>query len=61
MPYDDKKRESLFKKVLRKKKEIFFACENLKISNNTDIKRIKKIWSIKKVSEKSLKVKDLKI
>ena len=55
------KRESLFKKVLRKKKEIFFACENLKISNNNDIKKIKKIWSIKKVSEKSLKVKDLKI
>ena len=61
MPYDDKKRETLFKKILKKKKQIFFACENLKISNTKDIERIKKIWSIKKISEKSPKAREIKI
>jgi len=61
MPYDDKKRETLFKKILKKKKQIFFACENLKISNTKDIERIKKIWSIKKISEKSPKASEIKI
>ena len=61
MPYDDKKREILFKKILKKKKQIFFACENLKISNTNDIERIKKIWSIKKISEKSPKPSEIKI
>ena len=61
MPYDDKKREILFKKILKKKKQIFFACENLKISNTNDIERIKKIWSIKKISEKSPKASEIKI
>ena len=61
MPYDDKKRETLFKKILKKKKQIFFACENLKISNTKDIERIKKIWSIKKISKKCPKASEIKI
>lgn len=61
MPYDDKKRETLFKKILKKKKQIFFACENLKISNTRDIERIKKIWSIKKISKKCPKASEIKI
>ena len=60
MPYDNFKRDKLFKKILKKKKEIFFACENLKISNLKDIDRIKKIWSLKKISYKCLKPKDFK-
>ena len=60
MPYDNLKRDKLFKKILKKKKEIFFACENLKISNLKDIERIKKIWSLKKISYKCLKPKDFK-
>ena len=60
MPYDNLKRDKLFKKILKKKKEIFFACENLKISNLKDIDRIKKIWSLKKISYKCLKPKDFK-
>ncbi len=60
MPYDNFKRDKLFKKILKKKKEIFFACENLKISNLKDIERIKKIWSLKKISYKCLKPKDFK-
>ena len=60
MPYDNQKRERLFKKILNKNKKIFFACENLKVSNNKDIERIKKIWNIKKISNKCLQIKDLK-
>tara|TARA_A100001037_G_scaffold220606_1_gene198409 strand:- start:87 stop:491 length:405 start_codon:yes stop_codon:yes gene_type:complete len=60
MPYDNQKRERLFKKILNKNKKIFFACENLKVSNKKDIERIKKIWNVKKISNKCLQIKDLK-
>ena len=60
MPYDNLKRDKLFKKILKSKKQIFFACENLKISNLKDVERINKIWSLKKISYKCLKPKDLK-
>ena len=33
MPHDDQKRRKIFKKILKKKKKIFFACENLHVSN----------------------------
>ena len=60
MPFDNYKREKIFKKILNKKKEIFFACENLKISSTKDIDRIRKIWNLKKITSKCLKPKDLK-
>ena len=60
MPFDNYKREKIFKKILNKKKEIFFACENLKISSTRDIVRIRKIWNLKKITSKCLKPKDLK-
>ena len=60
MPYDDLKREKIFKKILQEKKTVFFACENLKVSKKEEIKRIEKIWKIKKISQKCLKSKDLK-
>tara|TARA_B100000945_G_C20401811_1_gene607774 strand:- start:1187 stop:1597 length:411 start_codon:yes stop_codon:yes gene_type:complete len=61
MPYNDKKRINIFKKILKNKKKIFFACENLKISNSKEIKRIEKIWGLKKISENCLKAKDIKL
>tara|TARA_B100000029_G_scaffold274398_2_gene269223 strand:- start:353 stop:622 length:270 start_codon:yes stop_codon:yes gene_type:complete len=61
MPYDNKKRGEIFKKVLKKKKSIFFACENLKVSNTKEVKRVDNIWNVKKISEKCIKPKDLKI
>jgi len=61
MPYEDKIRRMIYKKILKKGKKIFFACEGLKISNAKDIKRIENIWLIKKASLNSLKTKDLKI
>ena len=60
MPEDDNNRIKLFKKVLKKKKKIFFACENLKISDFKEIDRVENIWKIKKISEKCIKPEDLK-
>ena len=60
MPYDNSKRENFFKKILKKRKEIFFACENLKISSHKDIIRIGKLWNLKKISYKCLQSKDFK-
>jgi sporadic carbohydrate cluster protein (TIGR04323 family) len=59
MPYNSNHRKKIFKIILKKKKKIFFACENLQVSTNEDVKRIDKIWNIKKISERCLKPKDL--
>ena len=60
MPYNDKKRDKIFKKILKAKKKIFFACENLEIKSNKDLVRIDKIWKLKKISNKFTKSDDLK-
>ena len=60
MPHDDQKRRKIFKKILKKKKKIFFACENLHVSNLNELKRIENIWNVKKISEKCIKPRDLK-
>lgn len=52
MPVDDKERQDIFEKILRKKKKIFFACENLEISKKEDITRIENLWLVKKASLK---------
>ena len=57
MPYDDKERKLVFKKILNKKKKIFFACENLEVSNNNDVDRVESIWLVKKASLKKEKDK----
>tara|TARA_B100000579_G_scaffold39530_1_gene27654 strand:- start:985 stop:1368 length:384 start_codon:yes stop_codon:yes gene_type:complete len=48
MPSEDQERIKIFKKLLKNKKKIFFACENLKIANQNDIDRIENIWLVKK-------------
>ena len=60
MPYDNVKRDKVFNKILKKNKEIFFACENLQISSKKDIIRIRNIWNLKKISYKCLQPKDIK-
>ena len=50
MPYNDMERKRVFKKILNKKKKLFFACENLEISKKEDINRIENIWLVKKAS-----------
>ena len=58
MPYDNYKRDKIFKKILKKNKQFFFACENLQITSNEDIIRIRNLWNLKKISHKCLKSKD---
>lgn len=60
MPYDNYKRDKIFKKILKKNKKIFFACENLQIASNKDIIRIRNIWNLKKISYKCLQSKNFK-
>ena len=60
MPYNNLKRDKIFKKILKKNKEIFFACENLQITSNKDITRIRNIWNLKKISYKCLQSKDFR-
>jgi sporadic carbohydrate cluster protein (TIGR04323 family) len=52
MPSDDRERKKIFNTVLKSKKKIFFACENMKLSNKEDLERIEKIWLVKKNMKK---------
>ena len=54
MPSDDRERKKIFNTVLKSKKKIFFACENMKLSNKEDLERIEKIWLVKKNMKKVL-------
>ena len=47
MPKIKKNRLKIFKKILKKKKEIHFSVENLKICKVDDIENIENIWKIK--------------
>ena len=53
LPEENKKRKEFLKKILNKKKNIFFACENLKVTNNIEMKVIDTIWNIRKTMQKS--------
>ena len=51
LPEDEKKRKTILNKILKKKKKIFFACENLKVTNKNEMNSVEKIWKIRKSSE----------
>ena len=61
LPENDKKRKEILKKILKKKKKIFFACENLQITNDNEMKRVESIWSVKKISDKFKNENKIKI
>ncbi len=48
MPEDEKKRNKIIKKIINQKKILGFAVEQLIISSLEDIKKIEKLWQIKK-------------
>jgi hypothetical protein len=48
MPENNEKRNRIFNKLIRLKKEIHFAVENLKISREDEVEKIENIWLIKK-------------
>jgi sporadic carbohydrate cluster protein (TIGR04323 family) len=49
LPFSDKNREKILKKVLDEKKSLHFAVEDLSASNNHGIERIENIWRVKKL------------
>lgn len=52
MPDNDLERAKIFKMILKRKKKMFFACENLKLENKTDLDQLEDIWFIKKFTLK---------
>jgi len=47
-PENNTERKKVFLKILKKKKVVYFACEDLKVSNIKDLEKVEKIWLIKK-------------
>ena len=58
MPYKNDEREKIFSKIIKLKKILYFATEGLKISNKKEADRVEKIWLVKKVTDKCLKIED---
>jgi len=48
LPEDDGLRLSFFKKILKKRKTIHFAVEELEINKIEDVEKINSIWLVKK-------------
>ena len=51
LPSDKKIRKKILNKILIKRKKIFFACENLQVTNRAEMFKIETLWKIKEVSE----------
>ena len=49
LPESDIQRNKFLKKILKKKKFVFFAVENIILSSSKDVERIENIWLIKKI------------
>ena len=60
LPENNKKRLNILKKLILKKKKLFFAIEDLTVSRISEIKKIEDIWYIKKISKKCLPTHELK-
>ena len=63
MPEINNERHNLYKLILKKKKELHFAVENLVVKKENDLKKIEDLYSIKKLSlnqSKNFKIGNLK-
>ena len=60
LPENNKRRLDILKKLIFKKKKLFFAIEDITINKISDIKKIEDIWFIKKISKKCLLTHELK-
>lgn len=58
LPENDKKRISIIKKIISKKKVAIFALEGISLKNKKEIEDIENIWLIKKALKKSLSIKE---
>ena len=57
LPSNNDHRNKILNKIIKKKKTIFFAVEQMKVSNKKEISRISSIWKIKKTLPYCLKEK----
>ena len=48
LPEKETERNKILEKVIKNKKEFYFAVEQIKMKNKKDIKKINKLWKIKK-------------
>ena len=48
LPENETERNKILEKVIKNKKEFYFAVEQIKMKNKKDIKKINKLWKIKK-------------
>ena len=60
LPENNKKRLDILKKLIFKKKKLFFAIEDITINKMSDIKKIEDIWFIKKIYKNCLLTHELK-
>ena len=60
LPLDDKKRQTIYKKVLTQQKEMHFALESLMITNEEEIYRVEDILKIGKILPAALSVGELR-
>lgn len=60
LPESDIERNKFLKKILKKKKFVFFAVENIILSSSKDVERIENIWLIKKILNSCLTKEDFK-
>ena len=49
LPFSDKNREKIFKKILDEKKSLHFAVEDLSADNNDSVANVEDIWMVRKV------------
>tara|TARA_B100000941_G_C28231879_1_gene411977 strand:+ start:106 stop:522 length:417 start_codon:yes stop_codon:yes gene_type:complete len=51
LPENETKRKNMLNKILKKKRKIFFACENLKVTNKNELEAVETIWRIRKSTD----------
>ena len=61
LPDNNEKRLKTLKKIIEKKKSIYFALEDQIFKNTSNIEEIENIWFIKKVSKHCAKSQEVKI
>ncbi len=54
MPYSNSDRTYIFQQLIKCKKKIYFAVEDISIVNENDIRRVDDLWRIKKTLKYSL-------
>ena len=60
LPYKTNLRKNILKNIIKSKKKIIFALENITFKNETDFLNLENIWFIKKISNYCLTTEELK-